>query len=353
MFLWVLHNAQDWHAHLSVKIYEENDFPVSRASAFISSPGTSMSSYSRTRAAGTDGQAYYEATKERLAKIQSHLANSPRGRRLQDKVCIVTGVGSLKGIGRASALLYAHEGAKHLYLLDFDGTHLANLQETIQTQYPDVKATVQQGDAADEALISGLCQRALKEEGRLDVFFANAGVATATALESTTSEEFMRVMRVNTLSTFLAVKHASAAMKVVNASRGKTGSGGSIILTASVAGIRSGAGPIDYSASKAAVNSIAKTSVYQLQKTNIRVNSICPGLIETGMTVETFDFARKRGADAKIGQLNPLARYGVAEEIAQVALFLASDESSYINGQNVAVDGGLSASHPVVPGRWA
>ncbi|KAF7321658.1 hypothetical protein MKEN_00687000 [Mycena kentingensis (nom. inval.)] len=296
---------------------------------------------------------FYKNTKARLAKIQSHLDTAPRSSRLKDKVAVVTGVGSLKGIGRASALLFAHEGAKHLYLIDFDGKNLPGLKKQIEDRYPDVKATVLQGDAADDTLISGVCQRALKEEGRLDVFFANAGIANADSLESTTPESWMNMMRVNTLSCFLAVKHASAAMKVVNASRGKTTSAGSIILTASVAGIRSGAGPIDYSASKAAVNSIAKTSVYQLQKTNIRVNSICPGLIETGMTTATFDFARQRGADAKIGQLNPLGRYGVAEEIAQAALFLASDDSSYVNGQNMAVDGGLSASHPVVPGRWA
>nr|GAT56804.1 predicted protein [Mycena chlorophos] len=312
-------------------------------------------SYARATSSNTtNAAAYYQATKERLAKIQSHLSESPRGTRLKGKVCIVTGVGSLKGIGRASAILFAHEGAKHLYLVDFDKTNLPNLKETIEKRYTDVKVTVQQGDASDEAFISGLCQRALKEEGRLDVFFANAGVASANALQDTTAETFMNVMRVNALSCFLAVKHASAAMQVVNASRGKTSSAGSIVLTASIAGIRSGAGTTDCMAFYSSyVNSIAQTSIYQLQKTNVRVNSICPGLIETNMTVHTFDFARKRGADAKIGQLNPLARYGVPEEIAQVALFLASDDSSYVNGQNWAVDAGLSSSHPVIPGRWA
>ncbi|KAJ6499187.1 hypothetical protein C8R45DRAFT_822179 [Mycena sanguinolenta] len=309
-------------------------------------------SYNKTRVPQQSSQEFYENTKARIQKIQSHLANSPRGIRLKDKVCIITGVGSLKGIGRASALLFAHEGARALFLIDFDSTNLQELKETIEKRYPDVKATTLQGDAADETLISGVCERALKEEGRLDVFFANAGIATREPLETTTSESFMNVMRVNSLSCFLAVKFASAAMKQINESRGKITSGGSIILTASVAGIRSGAGTIDYSASKAAVNSIAKTSAYQLQKTDIRVNSICPGLIETGMTIDTFDYARQRGSDAKIGQLNPIGRFGVAEEIAQAALFLAADDSSYVNGQNVAVDGGLSASHPVVPGRW-
>ncbi|KAG5648536.1 hypothetical protein DXG03_003147 [Asterophora parasitica] len=97
---------------------------------------------------------------------------------------------------------------------------------------------------------------------------------------------------------------------------------------------------------------MAKTSAYQLQKCDVRVNTICPGLIETNMTGETFDYARQRGTAGKIGQLNPLGRFGVPEEIAQAAVFLASDDSSYVNGQNIAVDGGLSASHPVAPGRW-
>ncbi|KAJ7287416.1 hypothetical protein C8J57DRAFT_1283845 [Mycena rebaudengoi] len=312
-----------------------------------------MSAYEKTRPKQQSAEEFYQNTKARIQKIQSHLATSPRGIRLKDKVCIITGVGSLKGIGRASALLFAHEGARHLYLIDFDASNLPDLKATIEKLYPDVKATTMQGDAADETLISNVCQKALQEEGKLDVFFANAGIASVHPLAETTSETFMNVMRVNSLSCFLAVKHASAAMMKTNASRGKETTGGSIIMTASVAGLRSGAGTIDYSASKAAVNSMAKTSAYQLQKTNIRVNSICPGLIETGMTTGTFDYARKRGADAKIGQLNPLGRFGVAEEIAQAALFLASDDSSYVNGQNVAVDGGLSASHPVVPGRWA
>jgi NAD(P)-dependent dehydrogenase (short-subunit alcohol dehydrogenase family) len=83
------------------------------------------------------------------------------------------------------------------------------------------------------------------------------------------------------------------------------------------------------------------------------VNALCPGLIETGMTEPVFNMARARGTAGKIGQLNPAARPGVADEIARAALFLASDEASYVNGQAVAVDGGLSASHPIVPGKIA
>jgi len=312
-----------------------------------SKPATS----SRANTVGTDE--FHKITTARIQKIQAHLSNAPRGAKLKGKVCIITGVGSMKGIGRASALLFAHEGAKHLYLIDFDPKNLPDLKLTIERLYPDVKATTIQADAANEDAISNVCKQALQEEGRLDVFFANAGFASRNVLADTTAETFMNSMRVNSLSCFLAIKHASAAMITTNPSRGKEFSGGSIILTASVAGLRSGAGTIDYSASKAAVNSMAKTSAYQLQKLDIRVNSICPGLIETGMTSDTFEYARQRGTGSKIGQLNPLGRFGVAEEIAQAALFLASDDSSYVNGQNIAVDGGLSASHPVVPGRWA
>jgi NAD(P)-dependent dehydrogenase (short-subunit alcohol dehydrogenase family) len=237
--------------------------------------------------------------------------------------------------------------------MDLSGENLPNLKSTIEERYPDVTVTVIQSDAADDKAISDVCNQALREQGRLDIFFANAGIVSSRTLENTTGERFTNVMRVNALSCFLAVKHASAAMKQTNEARGKPLSGGSIILTASIAGIRSGAGPVDYSASKAAVNSIAQTAAWQLQRTDIRVNALCPGLIETGMTAPVFDHARQRGTADRIGQLNPMGRYGVAEEIANAALFLASDDSSYVNGQVFAVDGGLTASVPVVPGKFA
>jgi NAD(P)-dependent dehydrogenase (short-subunit alcohol dehydrogenase family) len=121
---------------------------------------------------------------------------------------------------------------------------------------------------------------------------------------------------------------------------------GSIILTASVAGLRANAGAAAYSASKAGVISLAQTGATALIGTGVRVNAICPGLIETGMTRPIFESARERGTQDKIGQLNPLQRAGAPEEIAAMALFLASDEASYVNGQAFAVDGGLSSTHP-------
>jgi NAD(P)-dependent dehydrogenase (short-subunit alcohol dehydrogenase family) len=124
--------------------------------------------------------------------------------------------------------------------------------------------------------------------------------------------------------------------------------GGSIVCTASVAGLRANAGGVDYSASKAGVISIVQTSAYQLYDSGIRVNAVCPGLIETGMTRPTFELADQRGKRERIGQINPSARAGQPQEIAEMACFLLSDRASYVNGQAIAVDGGLSASHPWV-----
>ena len=174
--------------------------------------------------------------------------------------------------------------------------------------------------------------------------FANAGISGGLpSLFELTYQQWAEVLRVNTIGVFLALQ--AAARKMVD-----QGSG-SIICTASVAGLRSGAGGMPYSASKAGVISIVQTSVNQLAGTGVRVNAVCPGLTETGMTKPTFDRARERGTAYKLGQLNPLKRFAEPEEIARVALFLASDEASYVNGQAIAVDGGLSSSHPVVPGR--
>ena len=147
----------------------------------------------------------------------------------------------------------------------------------------------------------------------------------------------------------LALKHASAAMQVTSAA--KPHPGGSIVATASVAGLRANAGGVDYSASKAAVVSLVQTSAYQLARSGVRCNALCPGLIETGMTAPVFSAARQRGTEKRIGQINPLGRGGVADEIARVALFLGSDESSYVNGQAWAVCGGLSAGHPYTYAR--
>jgi NAD(P)-dependent dehydrogenase (short-subunit alcohol dehydrogenase family) len=255
--------------------------------------------------------------------------------RLEGRTAVITGAAS--GIGRAASLLFAREGAKVLCVDRAEAvTDTADM-----IRGAGGKSLALTGDAGDDAFVQSFIARAVSEFGGLDVVWANAGVSGGFApLEEQTAEYWAEILRINLIGAFLAVKHASAVM--IPAGRG------SIICTASVAGLRSGAGGPAYSASKAGVISLAQTAANELYGTGVRVNAIAPGLIETGMTKPIFDGARARGNEDKIGQLNPLTRYGVPDEIAHAGLFLASDDASYVNGQTIAVDGGLSTSHPVV-----
>lgn len=262
-----------------------------------------------------------------------------------------TGANSPIGIGRASAHQFARHGARAIYLCDFASSHLALHKRELNALYPAVDIHTRTFDAADEPSVKNVVQEAVDTYARLDIFFANAGISSGKVFWEEDSAGFMHVMKVNTLSVFLAAKYASRAM--LKTSDAKPYPGGSIIGTASVAGLKSNAGPTDYSASKAAVVSLMQTCAYQLAGTGIRCNAVCPGLIETGMTKITYDAARKRGSEKKIGQLNPLRRGGQPDEIARAVLFLASDEASYVNAQAWAVDGGLSGGMPFVPGKLA
>ena len=237
--------------------------------------------------------------------------------RLAGKIAIITGAGS--GIGKASVDLFRREGASvigaDLHGADFEC------------------------DAGDEEQVEALVAHTVRDHGGLDIFFANAGISGGfDSIFEQDASDWTEILRVNLIGPFLAVKYGAPAMRA----RGK----GSIVATASVAGLRSGAGGPAYSASKAGVINLVKVAATQLAGANIRVNAICPGLIETGMTELIYDRARSKGQEDQIGRLNPLKRGGAPIEIANAALFLASDESSYVNGQAIVVDGGLSASHP-------
>jgi NAD(P)-dependent dehydrogenase (short-subunit alcohol dehydrogenase family) len=257
---------------------------------------------------------------------------------LKDKSAIVTGAAS--GIGRASALLFAAEGAAVVAL-----DRSAEVEATVAAiRASGGRAIALVKDSSAEADVAAAVATALKEFGGLDVCYANAGISGGLVpFFEETVERWTEVLKVNLIGTFLLAKYA--AMEMVKHKRG------SIICTASVAGLRSGAGGVPYSASKAGVISMVQTIANQLTGTGVRINAVCPGLIETGMTRPIFERARERGTEGKIGQLNPLQRYGVPQEIAQAVLFLASDAASYVNGQALAVDGGLASSHPIVVAR--
>ncbi|KAI2602330.1 NAD(P)-binding protein [Hypoxylon sp. NC1633] len=305
----------------------------------------------RVQALGNQISPPAASSPERIPTIKK-VASKSAAPRVEGKVVIITGANSVLGIGRASAHQFAENGARAVYLCDFDDKYLATHKREIDALYPGVDIHVRQFDAANETAVKEVVDHALETYGRLDVFFANAGVVGPHKLFADMSKnEFMRVFDTNVASVFLAAKYAAPAMQKTSSS--KPTPSGSIIGTASVAGLRSNAGSTPYSASKAAVISLAQTIAYQLAGTGVRVNAVCPGLIETGMTAPTFEAARARGTERKIGQLNPMKRGGQADEIARVALFLGSDEASYVNGQAWAVDGGLSAGLPFVPGKLA
>jgi len=240
--------------------------------------------------------------------------------RLEGKVAIVTGAAS--GIGKATVDLFRGEGAT---VVGADAAEGANVV----------------ADAGSEDDVRKLVEDVIAKNGGLDIFFANAGISGGFAsISEQTAADWAEILRVNLIGPFLAIKYAGPAI----AKRG----GGSIVCTASVAGLRSGAGGAAYSASKAGVINLVQTAAQQLSDSKVRVNAICPGLIETGMTKPMYDIARERGTAHRIGEINPLQRGGEPHEIASAALFLASDESSYINGTAIVVDGGLASSHPTV-----
>ena len=239
--------------------------------------------------------------------------------RLAGKVAIVTGAAS--GIGLAAADLFRAEGATVV------GADI--------TAAPGIVAA----DAGSGADVRRLIDDTVAKHGGLDIFFANAGISGGlTSIFEQSAEDWAEILRVDLIGPFLAIKHSAPHLTA----RG----GGSIICTASVAGLRSGAGGAAYSAAKAGVVSLVQTAANQLRGTGIRVNAVCPGLIETGMTAMIYETARAKGTAHRIGELNPLERGGEPIDIARAALFLASDESSYVNGQALAVDGGLTSSMP-------
>ncbi|AXJ94127.1 MULTISPECIES: SDR family NAD(P)-dependent oxidoreductase [unclassified Sphingomonas] len=254
--------------------------------------------------------------------------------RFHGKSIVVTGAGS--GIGRAAAQLFAAEGAR-VVVADIgegaDATAAAILAD-------GGTARAIRMDAGSEPDVERTVALACEAFGGLDVMVANAGISGGMAnLFDTDVALIAEVLRVNLIGPFLAVKHAAPRI----AERG----GGAIVLTASVAGLRSGAGSPAYSASKAGVINLAQISAQQLSGSNVRVNAVCPGLTETGMTQPTFDYARDAGKMDRLGRLNPLRRGAQPEELAEAIAFLASDAASYVNGHALVVDGGLASSHPV------
>ena len=247
--------------------------------------------------------------------------------KLDGKVALITGAGS--GIGRATALLFAKEGAK-VVVADYVPV---GGQETVRMiKEAGGEAIFVEADVSKASDVERMVKTAVDAYGRIDILYNNAGITRAAPTAETTEEEWDLVLDINLKGVFLGSKYAIPVML--------NQGGGVIINTASIAGISGFRGMSAYCASKAAVILLTKTMALEYGRQNIRVNCICPGVIQTAMTKawnpdETVQQVPPRG--------QPVKRGGQPEEIARAALYLASDDSSFVTGAALVVDGGLTA----------
>jgi NAD(P)-dependent dehydrogenase (short-subunit alcohol dehydrogenase family) len=247
--------------------------------------------------------------------------------RLKDKVATITGGGS--GIGRATCLLFAREGAK-VVVADYiaEGGN-----ETVrQISAAGGQAVFVQADVSKSADVQNMIGAAVRNYGRVDIFFNNAGIeGPSTKLANLKEEDWDRVIAIDLTSVYLGMKYVIPEMI-------KQG-GGVILSTASVAGLVGFQGSGAYAAAKAGVINLTRLAALEYADKNIRVNCICPGVIETPM-VERVMGGRPR---ERIVRSEPIGRLGRPEDIANAALFLASDESSFATGAPFIIDGGYVA----------
>jgi NAD(P)-dependent dehydrogenase (short-subunit alcohol dehydrogenase family) len=252
--------------------------------------------------------------------------------RLEKKVALITGGAS--GIGESTVRLFVKEGAKVLFV-DVQDKKGRRLMDELGGFVEFLNA-----DISIEADVKTAFDRTLEKFGRVDCVFNNAGISGPTgSIESIHVESFDEAVGVLLRGVFLGIKHAAPIMK-------EQGSG-SIINTASVAGLRTGYGNHIYSALKAAVIYLTRSVAMELGESGIRVNSICPGFIATPLIGKARGLSQKE-ADRKVGEVEaafeyaqPIKRPGHPKDIANAALWLASDNSSFVNGHTLVVDGGV------------
>lgn len=246
---------------------------------------------------------------------------------LQDKVAVITGAGS--GFGKLTSELFAKEGAK-IVAVDFNIESAEKTAAEIKSNGGSAIAI--KADVSSEEDVKNFIQKAVDEYGKIDILFNNAGVFKPGNVEETSYADFRKSFAVNVDSIFFGCKYAIKYLKE---------SKGVIINTASAGGIIGFPQAIGYGASKGAVTSMTRAIAVDYAKDGIRVNAICPGTARTGMTKEALE--DENMSNAYLAPI-PMGRFGTAEDIAKAALFLASDQSSYITGQSLSVDGGWTMS---------
>ena len=257
---------------------------------------------------------------------------------LESKVAIVTGGAS--GMGLATVRRFLEEGAS-VVVGDLNSDNGRQLLEELSADGYDEKVRFTVTDVSVEDDVAAMTELALDAFGRLDIVFNNAGIGGAfgpiTELEV---DDWDTTFHVLVRSVFLGTKHAAKVLI-------EQGQGGSIINTASIAGMGGGAGPQAYSAAKAAVVSLSKTTAVELAPHDIRVNAICPGVIFTPL----MHSGNEEQAEEVLEEIQPLSKRGEGSDIAGMAVFLAGDDSLFVTGQEHIVDGGLLASGPRMIGR--
>ncbi|HEF4762271.1 TPA: SDR family oxidoreductase [Pseudomonas putida] len=243
--------------------------------------------------------------------------------RLQNKVAVVTGGAS--GIGLACVRRFAAEGAQVI------GLDIGSAP----ADFPGLFMTL---DVRDEAQVQQVMQEVVSRFGRIDVLVNAAGVADQGSVTQTTTANWQRVMDINLTGSMLTSKYALASMVEQRS--------GSIINVGSIFGLQGCDGNVAYNVSKGGINQLTRSMAIDYGYANIRVNGLCPGLIETPMTSMVRD---NDAFHAFFASQHMLSRSGQPEEVANVALFLASDEASFVSGQMIAVDGGFSAGRRFAP----
>ena len=253
--------------------------------------------------------------------------------RLQDKVALITGGGS--GIGRACAALFAREGAR-VVIADQDEAYLGEATRQLESESADFTVVV--GDVSAASDVERMVEVTVQAYGRLDVLVNSAGITSRQLPDTASAEEVWdKVVDVNLKGTYLACWYAVPEMR-------RSG-GGSIVNLASIMGlvgypVGRGGGFNPYPASKGGVLQLTRNLAVDCAADGIRVNCICPGYVESNLTrVLTEDADMRQGIEAR----HPMGRFGRPEEIANAALFLASDESSFVTGAPLIVDGGYTA----------
>jgi NAD(P)-dependent dehydrogenase (short-subunit alcohol dehydrogenase family) len=241
--------------------------------------------------------------------------------RLDGKVCVITGAAG--GIGKATADVFAREGARVV---------------GVDVREHDVGEVSLQADIADEQAVAEMYADAKQELGRIDVLFNNAGISPNddASVVDTGLEAWERVQATNLRSVFLCCKHGIPYLLEVG--------GGSVINTASfVAILGSATSQISYTASKGGVLAMSRELGVEFARQGVRVNALCPGPVDTPLLRELY--AKDEAAAARRLVHVPMGRFAQAEEIANAVLFLASDESSYVNASTFVVDGGISGAY--------